>query len=49
MKILQKMGEKLPKRYRGGSFFFVLQDNPSAPTSANLAKIHNYGPTRNSQ
>ena len=27
MKILQKMGEKLTKRYRGGSFFFVLPEN----------------------
>ena len=39
MKILQKMGEKLPKRYRGGSFFFVLPENPSAPLRAHLCKI----------
>jgi len=43
MKILQKMGEKLSKRYRGGSFFFVLPENPSAPQRAFLVKIQNYG------
>ena len=39
MKILQKMGEKLTKRYRGGSFFFVLPENPSAHQRAHLCKI----------